>query len=123
MPFSKLDLHPTLQSGIRDLGFTRPTPIQADAIPTALTGRDVLACAATGSGKTAAFLLPILNQLVNRPRGSPEPHQAWCARARDRVGSSSRKSRPHCSTRAIRSSLSGLDRVGRAALPDVAAEF
>src|ERR671925_152170 len=68
MPFSALKLHHDLLTGIRELGFTRPTPIQADAIPPALAGRDVLACAQTGSGKTAAFLLPILNHLIDRPR-------------------------------------------------------
>ena len=70
MPFSTLKLHPSLQRGIKELGFTRPTPIQADAIPPALEGRDILACAMTGSGKTAAFLLPILHQLMERPRGT-----------------------------------------------------
>ena len=69
MPFSDLKLHPNLLKGIKDLGFTRPTPIQADAIPPALEGRDVLACAMTGSGKTAAFLLPIAHHLISRPRG------------------------------------------------------
>jgi ATP-dependent RNA helicase RhlE len=68
--FSTLKLHPDLLKGVKELGFTRPTPIQADSIPAALEGRDVLACAATGSGKTAAFLLPILNQLLERPRGT-----------------------------------------------------
>jgi ATP-dependent RNA helicase RhlE len=63
-------LHPTLLRGVEDLGFVTPTPIQAEAIPHALQGRDLLACAATGSGKTAAFLLPILHQLVELPRGT-----------------------------------------------------
>ena len=48
----------------------RPTPIQVDAIPPAIAGRDVLACAMTGSGKTAAFLLPLLQRLIGRPRGT-----------------------------------------------------
>src|SRR5262249_31089348 len=52
------------------LGFQRPTPIQTDAIPPALEGRDVLACAMTGSGKTAAFVLPILHRLLGHKRGS-----------------------------------------------------
>ncbi len=69
MPFSGLKLHPDLLKGIKELGFTRPTPIQEAAIPPALAGRDVLACAMTGSGKTAAFLLPILHKLIGRPRG------------------------------------------------------
>lgn len=70
MPFSSLKLHPNLLKGIKEIGFTRPTPVQTDAIPPALAGRDVLACAATGSGKTAAFLLPILQKLIDRPRGT-----------------------------------------------------
>src|SRR4029453_4840970 len=70
MPFSELKLHPDLLRGIRDLGFQRPTPIQADAIPPALAGRDLLACAMTGSGKTVAFLLPILHKLIAKPRGT-----------------------------------------------------
>ena len=69
VPFSGLKLHPDLLRGVRELGFTRPTPIQEAAIPPALSGRDVLACAMTGSGKTAAFLLPILSRLIERPRG------------------------------------------------------
>ncbi len=70
MPFSSLKLHPNLLTGLKELGFARPTPIQADAIPPALEGRDVLACAMTGSGKTAAFLLPIIHKLISRPRGT-----------------------------------------------------
>jgi ATP-dependent RNA helicase RhlE len=70
MPFSHFKLHPDLVRGLKDLGFQRPTPIQADAIPPAMEGRDVLACAMTGSGKTVAFLLPILHRLIGRPRGT-----------------------------------------------------
>src|SRR6188768_2119818 len=70
MPFTHFKLHPNLLKGIKDLGFTRPTPIQSDAIPPALEGRDILACAMTGSGKTAAFLLPILQRLLDKPRGT-----------------------------------------------------
>ena len=68
MPFATLKLDKSLLQGVKDLGFSRPTPIQLDAIPPAMAGRDVLACAMTGSGKTAAFLLPILNHLLARPR-------------------------------------------------------
>src|SRR5258708_19401348 len=70
MAFSQFKLHPDLLRGLKDLGFARPTPIQADAIPPALEGKDVLACAMTGSGKTVAFLLPILHQLIVKPRGT-----------------------------------------------------
>jgi ATP-dependent RNA helicase RhlE len=66
--FSKFELDPSLLKGIRELGFSRPTPIQSDAIPPAMQGRDLLACASTGSGKTAAFALPILHKLIARPR-------------------------------------------------------
>jgi ATP-dependent RNA helicase RhlE len=68
MPFSKFGLHPDLLRGVHDMGFARPTPIQSDAIPPAMEGKDVLACAMTGSGKTAAFLLPILHRLMAKPR-------------------------------------------------------
>jgi ATP-dependent RNA helicase RhlE len=70
VPFSTLGLHPSLLQGLKDLGFTRPTAIQADAIPLAMAGNDLLACAMTGSGKTAAFLLPILHRLIDKPRGT-----------------------------------------------------
>ena len=70
MPFAAFKLHPDLLKGVKELGFTRATPIQEQAIPPALEGRDVLACAMTGSGKTAAFLLPILHRLMSKPRGT-----------------------------------------------------
>src|SRR3954451_3070094 len=68
MSFGEFQLHPDLLKGVKELGFTRPTPIQSDAIPAAMTGRDVLACAMTGSGKTMAFLLPILHRLLEQRR-------------------------------------------------------
>ena len=70
MPFSSFPLHPDLLKGVKELGFTRPTPIQEQAIPPAAEGKDILACAMTGSGKTAAFLLPILHRLIGKPRGT-----------------------------------------------------
>ena len=69
--FESLNLHPDLLRGIRDLGFIRPTPIQAQAIPAVLSGRDVIGCAQTGTGKTAAFVLPILHRLMQgKSRGN-----------------------------------------------------
>ncbi len=70
MPFSAFGLDATLLKAIRELGFTRPTPIQEQAIPPAMRGKDVLARAMTGSGKTAAFLLPIIQRLMAKPRGA-----------------------------------------------------
>ena len=70
MPFTSFHLHPDLVRGIKELGFKRPTPIQSDAIPPAMAGKDVLAAAATGSGKTAAFLLPIMHRLIGKKRGT-----------------------------------------------------
>jgi len=70
MPFSSFGLHADLLLGVKELGFKRPTPIQMDAIPPAVAGKDVLACAMTGSGKSAAFLLPILNRLLGKKRGT-----------------------------------------------------
>ncbi|HUU44154.1 MAG TPA: DEAD/DEAH box helicase [Acidobacteriota bacterium] len=68
--FASPALSDQLKRGIADLGFSQPTPIQEDAIPPAMAGRDVLACAMTGSGKTAAFVLPILQQLLAMKRGT-----------------------------------------------------
>jgi len=70
--FDALGLHPDLLKGIHDLGFTRPTPIQEQAIPPILEGRDVIGCAQTGTGKTAAFVLPILHRLLREPRRPTE---------------------------------------------------
>ena len=68
--FASLSLDAALMTAVKELGFARPTPIQTDAIPPARDGRDVLACAQTGSGKTAAFLLPILHRMLAGKRGT-----------------------------------------------------
>jgi ATP-dependent RNA helicase RhlE len=69
MPFQKLGLPPSLLHNIRALGYRSPTPVQAQAIPAVQAGRDLVATAQTGSGKTAAFLLPVAQHLLSRPRG------------------------------------------------------
>jgi ATP-dependent RNA helicase RhlE len=66
--FDSLGLGPASLRAVRELGFTVPTPVQAAAIPPALAGKDVLASAQTGTGKTAAFALPILERLAALPR-------------------------------------------------------
>jgi ATP-dependent RNA helicase RhlE len=71
MPFSKLSLAPTVLDGVRAAGYTQPTPIQLRAIPLVLAGRDVIGSAQTGTGKTAAFALPILSKLGPHNAGGP----------------------------------------------------
>jgi ATP-dependent RNA helicase RhlE len=65
--FNDLNLSPDALRALDSAGFEHPTPIQAQAIPPAVSGRDVIGTAATGTGKTAAFLLPILDRLATRP--------------------------------------------------------
>jgi ATP-dependent RNA helicase RhlE len=72
MPFKSLGLHPALVQAVREMRYAEPTPIQAQAIPVILRGRDLIATAQTGTGKTAAFLLPILHQLLALPHGTTQ---------------------------------------------------
>ena len=68
MSFSTLGLGPKLLQSIADAGYTQPTPIQTAAIPRVLAGRDLIGIAQTGTGKTAAFVLPLLERIVARPQ-------------------------------------------------------
>ncbi len=68
MTFNQFNLDSRLLVGINRLGYTQPTPIQSAAIPSALAGHDLVGTAQTGTGKTAAFVLPILHKLLNGPR-------------------------------------------------------
>jgi len=67
--FDELPLDPRVIDGIHDMGFETMTPIQREAIPVLLTGSDLIGAAQTGTGKTAAFLIPILQRLISKPRG------------------------------------------------------
>ena len=69
MEFSSFNLHPVIAESISQAGYVTPTPIQQQAIPTVMEGRDVMGLAQTGTGKTAAFALPILHRLMNGQRG------------------------------------------------------
>ncbi|MFW6183127.1 MAG: DEAD/DEAH box helicase [Chloroflexota bacterium] len=74
--FAALGLHPDLLRAVRQAGYGEPTPIQSQAIPRVLAGIDVSGCAQTGTGKTAAFALPILHHLLNRPSDKRRPVRA-----------------------------------------------
>lgn len=69
MKFENLNVDPDLLDGLADMGFHEPTPIQAEAIPQILENRDLIACAQTGTGKTAAYLIPILNKILDLEAG------------------------------------------------------
>jgi superfamily II DNA/RNA helicase len=69
MSFEKFELHAKILAGVQALGYTTPTPIQLESIPPIMEGRDVMGLAQTGTGKTAAFVLPILQRLMPKPRG------------------------------------------------------
>ena len=71
--FSDLGLAPSLLSSLNHQGYTSPTPIQAQAIPVALEGKDILGSAQTGTGKTGAFGIPLVTHLMNSPRGTAPP--------------------------------------------------
>ena len=85
MRFQALDLSQSLQRAVNDMGFTEATPIQAAAIPPALAGQDVIGCAQTGTGKTAAFVLPVLQRLLRDQTSTKHPRAVILAPTRELV--------------------------------------
>ncbi|MCK5228946.1 MAG: DEAD/DEAH box helicase, partial [Desulfobulbaceae bacterium] len=69
MSFTVFQFHPQIQAALNNCGYASPTPIQEEAIPLVLAGRDLMGLAQTGTGKTAAFVLPILQRLYAGPKG------------------------------------------------------
>ncbi len=85
MKFSDLHLSQSLQKAIKKIGYKEATPIQEEAIPPALEGRDIVGCAQTGTGKTAAFLLPALQHLLKNKRETKNPGVVVLAPTRELV--------------------------------------
>ncbi|HNJ76253.1 MAG TPA: DEAD/DEAH box helicase, partial [Azospira sp.] len=73
MTFEEIGLHPAILKALADSGYTEPTPVQAQAIPAAIEGRDLLVSSQTGSGKTAAFMLPSMHKLAVAAQDNPQP--------------------------------------------------
>jgi ATP-dependent RNA helicase RhlE len=73
MEFKTFNLDPKIEAGAAAAGFVTPTPIQAEAIPPVMNGRDIIGLAQTGTGKTAAFALPILHRLMQGKRCCFQP--------------------------------------------------
>ena len=94
MTFDSLGLSADLVRMVAEEGYETPTPVQAAAIPLVLEGRDVLAAAQTGTGKTAAFALPILQLLANSP-GKRQPRACRGRDIRSRRSRSDARSRLH----------------------------
>src|SRR5438552_16838320 len=76
MPFRALNLSPKVRQAVRDAGYTGPTPIQVAAIPLISAGHDIIGIAQTGTGKTAAFVLPILMKLAESKQTVTQAHNA-----------------------------------------------
>jgi ATP-dependent RNA helicase RhlE len=85
MHFSELNLSKSLQKAVSAMGYKEATPIQVQAIPPGLEGRDIIGCAQTGTGKTAAFLLPALQQLLQEQRQTKNPRVVVLAPTRELV--------------------------------------
>src|SRR6516225_3639784 len=96
--FMSFHLHPSIMAGVQALGYTRPTPIQLQAMPTVMQGRDVMGLAQTGTGKTAAFVLPILQRLMQGEQGRVRalivaPTRELAEQIHDAIGTLARQTR------------------------------
>ncbi len=103
MEFQKFNFHPRVSAGVAAAGFATPTPIQARAIPSVMAGRDVMGLAQTGTGKTAAFALPILHRLMEGDRGRVRalviaPTRELAEQIHGAIGSLGEKTRLHSLT-------------------------
>ena len=76
MSFDNLNLHETLKRALSAAGYTEPTSVQAEAIPAALAGKDLMVSSRTGSGKTASFILPALTLILKAREKQATLHQA-----------------------------------------------
>src|SRR3954465_5714727 len=85
MSFRALNLAPQILQAVQDAGYTEPTPIQVAAIPHILSGHDLIGIAQTGTGKTAAFVLPILTHMLLRPPQRRGPRALVIAPPRELV--------------------------------------
>ena len=104
MRFTELNISEPLQAAIRDLGYEEPTAIQAEAIPPAMAGRDVVGGAQTGTGKTLAFLLPAFEQLLRDSSGTRNPRVVVLEPTRElaiQVAGEARKLAAHTSLRVV----------------------
>src|SRR5690606_10263359 len=72
MTFESLGLHPSILKALTEAGYTEPTPVQAQAVPAGIEGRDMMVSSQTGSGKTAAFMLPALHKIAVQADAQPQ---------------------------------------------------
>ena len=109
MTFPELGLDESILKSIEEFGFSEPTPIQAQAIPHVLEGKDVIGSAQTGTGKTAAYALPILHCLGGHKKGAPPrclvlgPTRELAAQVEDQFDSYGKYCAPKCCRSAKRS--------------------
>jgi superfamily II DNA/RNA helicase len=96
MTFAEIGLHPAILKALTDSGYSEPTPVQQQAIPAALAGRDLMVSSQTGSGKTAAFMLPALHLFASQERPAAATTRAARPPARHTIASASRRRSRRC---------------------------